>query len=532
MSLYLSIIRPIASVILALVVFFGLLIFVLINTVRGNLLDPGFYKDNLAKNDVYERFYTEVLLDPEFDDEAENLLGDFDVSREDIVTVAREILPPAYLQDQVETGLDGVTDYLNGDSRDPNLFIDLGPPLDHIEPALFRYIDRRIDALDEIPVNTFEELEQEVETLFRTVEDGKIPASVPSIQNPEVLANRYVDTQVAQLEEAPVSTVEEFETELNEIYTTLLRGEIPSRVPSVESIPGDDRNEAFDNALKTLREEETIPREAIQGLEEREEQIKERLAEADVQGALQVATSPLIELVTGLFIDDVYDRAVESLRRDGSIPQEALDGLDQRKDAIKEHLGDGDFKEALKLGARGLGKPLMDTAIRDIAAGLDREKRLDIIAEAARENGQNRQEFLDSLQPTRDAIDRGGLGIVVAIVIVIAGLILMAVVQIPRMASALRWPGLTVFLSGLGLLTIGLVAKAQLPGRFDNLLDKSNAGDIPPSLIQIITDVLDSMAQEIASGFVTPAITITIIGLALLAASFFVRRLPIPGLAR
>ena len=240
----------------------------------------------------------------------------------------------------------------------------------------------------------------------------------------------------------------------------------------------------------------------------------------------------MIEPVIHLFIDDAYDKTVENLRMDGSIPQEALDGLDQRKDAIKERLGDGDLKEALKLGARGLGEPLIDTAIEDIVADLDRQRRIDIIAEAAQENGQTREEFLEELQPTRDAIDRGGMGIVLAIVIVVAGSILVAVVQIPRIASALRWPGLTLFLSGLALLIIGLVAKAQLSGRFDNLSVTYNASDIPPGLVNISTDVLDSMLQDIAGGFVGLAITVLIIGLALLVASFFVRKLPIPIFAR
>ena len=532
MLLFLPIVRPIASAILGLVVFFGLLLFFFINSVRDNILDADFYKENLAKNDVYERFYSEVLVDTEFENETQNLLGDFDVSREDIASVAREILPPAYLQGQVETGLDGVIDYLNEDSDDPNLFIDLGPPLDNVKPALFRYIDKRIDNLDEIPVDTLEELAQEVEALFRTVEDGRIPTSIPSIQDPVALANRYVDTQVLQLEEVPVSTGEEFEAELNEIYTTLSRGELPSRVPSIEFIPVDRRIEAFDTALATLREEESIPEEALQALEELEDEIKDLLAKADVQTALQAAASPLIEPVVNLFIDDAYDRAVEDLRRDGPIPEEALDGLAQRKDAIKEHLGDGDLKEALKLGARGLGEPLIDTAIEDIVAELDQQRRIDVIAEAAQENGQTREEFLEEIQPIRDVIDRGDMGIVLAIVIVVVGSILIAVVQIPRMASALRWPGLTLFLSGLVLLIIGLVAKAQLSGRFDNLSVTYNAGDIPPSLVNISTDVLQSMVQDIAGGVVGLTITVMVIGLALLVASFFVRKLPIPIFAR
>ena len=534
MFFFLSIFRSIASLILGLVVFFGLLLFFLISSVRDNFLDADFYKENLAENNVYERFYDEVLLDPEFEDETENLLGDFDVSSGDIVRVAKEILPPDYLQDQVEGALDGVIDYLNKDSDDPQVFIDLGPPLENVKPALFRYMDKRIDALDEIPVDTFEELQQEVEVLFRTVEDGKIPTAIPSIENPQVLATRYVDQQVAQLEVVPVATDEEFEAELNDIYKTLSSGQLPTRVPSIESIPVDLRIEAFDAVLAALREDENIPEESIRGLEEREDEIKDLLVEADVQGVLQAATSPLIEPVVDLFIDDAYDRAVEDLRREGSISEEALDGLEERKDAIKEHLGNGDLKEALKLGGRALATPLIDDAIEDIVEELDDQKRLDIIAEAAEaeEEGQTREEFLDDTDTLRDVIDRGGLGVIGAIVIIVVGSILMAMVQIPRLASGLRWPGMTLLLSGLVFLIIGVVAKAQLPGKFDNLLDKSDTGNIPPSLIDISTDVLDSVGQDIAGGFVGPAITVMIIGLVLLVASFFVRQLRIPFFSR
>ena len=534
MFFFLSIFRSIASFILGLVVFFGLLLFFLVSSVRDNFLSADFYKEQMSDNNVYERFYDEVLLDPEFEDETENLLGDFDVPREDIVTVAREILPPDYLQDQVEGALDGVIDYLNKDSDDPEVFIDLGPPLENVKPALFRYMDKRIDALDEIPVNTFEELQQEVEVLFRTVEEGKIPTAIPSIESPEVLATKYVDQQVAQLEVVTVTSDKEFEAELNDIYKTLSSGQLPTRVPSIESIPVPLRNAAFDAVLAALREDDTVPKESIRGLEEREDEIKDLLAQADVQSALAVASRPLIEPVVDLFIDDAYDRAVEELRKDGSISEEAFDGLKERKDAIKEHLGNGDLKEALKLGGRALATPLIDDAIEDIVEELDDQKCLDIIAEAAEaeEKGQTREEFLDDTDTLRDVIDRGGLGTVGAIVIIVVGSILMAIVQIPRMASGLRWPGMTLFLSGLVFLVIGLVAKSVLPGKFDNLLDRSDTGDIPPTMINIITDVLDSVGQDIAGGFVGPAITVMIIGGVLLAASFIVRQLRIPFLSR
>ncbi len=70
----------------------------------------------------------------------------------------------------------GAIDYLNKVTDVPDVFIDLGPPLDNVTPVLLDYIDQRIDALDEDSVTTIEELQEGLEALYRTVEMGKIPS--------------------------------------------------------------------------------------------------------------------------------------------------------------------------------------------------------------------------------------------------------------------------------------------------------------------------------------------------------------------
>ena len=119
----LGIIRPIFTLIFAIVLFLGCLGFVLVNSVRDNFLNSDFYVDNLAENDVYNRIYSEVLLDPEFEDTTQDLMGDVQVPQEDIVGLAKEIIPPDYLQDQVEGAVIGTIDYLNKDTDDPQVLI-------------------------------------------------------------------------------------------------------------------------------------------------------------------------------------------------------------------------------------------------------------------------------------------------------------------------------------------------------------------------------------------------------------------------
>ena len=612
--------------------------FLLANNVRGNFLSTEFYTSNLSENNVYERIYDEVLLDSEFEDTTSDLLGDIDVPTEDIAEVAREIIPPEYLQEQVEAGVAGALDYLNKDTESPQVFIDLGPPLERVKPALFRYIDRRIDALEDVPITTIDELESELEDLFFSLEAGTIPNRVPSIEDPEGVVERYVKQSIAGLEEVPVNNLDDFKLELERVYLSLANGEVPTRVPSIEdpdalvsrqvdqriteleeipvstpeefkegledvfkqlangeiptqipSIAGIDvslRDAAFDQVLQAVRNDPNIPRETIDGLEEQEEVIKAQLRLGNTKDALETASRPLTEPAVDKFVDEAYERAIQVLREDQSIPEEtfkqlegaeaeikgqlrrgsikgalevaspfltgpvvdqflddaydrayqalkeegiseaALRGLDEQRDAIKGHLGQGDVKEALKLGARGLAGPLIDEALEEITKELDDQQRLDLVAKAAEQNNQTREKFVDELDVGRNIIKRVGLGSIAAILIVCV--VMMGLFYLPHVSSSLRWPGLTLLLSGLVVIVLGLVAKSQL---LESPLNRADVSPIPPSLVDIINDVSNSMVADVGSGIVTIAIVVLVIGLVMVAGSFLLRLLRIPFLS-
>ena len=529
MGFLLLILRPVASLVLGLVIFFGFLGFLLASGIRDNFLTDDFYSDNLAENDVYNRFYDEVLLDPEFEDRTDDLLGDIDIPQGEVSAVAREIVPPEYLREQVEGSITGTIDYLNKETDTPEVFIDLGVPLKRVEPAIFRYIDGRIDGLEDVPVTTIEEMEEGLEDLYRTLENGEIPTSVPSVEDPDALVDRYVDRSIAGLEEVPARSAEEFKTEVESIYKGLASGELPTTIPSVESIPVEDRLAAYDQALAILRESEDIPPETLSGLEEQEERIKDALREGSVKGALEVASPELTGPVVDEYVDDAYDIAYQRLSEDGAISDEALRGLDEQEDAIKESLGAGDTKEALKAGARGLLTPLIDEALGEIREDLDDRDRLDLVEIAAEQNDQTREELLEDLETARGIVEGGDAGFCVGIVMVVLGVVFMAAVQIPRLSSALRWPGLTLLLSGLVFLVITLVAKSQLP---QAPLDPARASAIPPSMVRIMNDVFASMASDVATEFITLSVTIMVIGAVMLVGSFVIGLLRVPFLSR
>ena len=104
--------------------FILLLIFVLLITqVNDTLLNPGFYNDQMRQADMYNFVYDELL--PVALDEVEEEMetddpSDFDMDisaiEDELVSAARKILPPEWLQDQVESATNSVIPYFLGDT--------------------------------------------------------------------------------------------------------------------------------------------------------------------------------------------------------------------------------------------------------------------------------------------------------------------------------------------------------------------------------------------------------------------------------
>ena len=98
------------------------------------------------------------------------------------------------------------------------------------------FVDRRIDALQEVPVSSIGELEQKLESLYRLLQDGRIQeiTEIPFIEDTSVLVDNYVDETLGQLQEIPVNTEEEFQEAVENIYEDLASGTFPRRSPPSE----------------------------------------------------------------------------------------------------------------------------------------------------------------------------------------------------------------------------------------------------------------------------------------------------------
>ena len=144
MGVVLLLVRGLASLFLGTVMFAAFAAFLLLSNLADKIYEPQFYIQTLREQDAYARFYNDILLDEAVDRTAERVLGGTPmVIQEDLAPLLREIIPPDYLQEQVEANVSRAVEYLNEDADTLNLYLE--PILNRIEPALFGYIDRQID---------------------------------------------------------------------------------------------------------------------------------------------------------------------------------------------------------------------------------------------------------------------------------------------------------------------------------------------------------------------------------------------------
>ncbi|MBC8280841.1 MAG: hypothetical protein H8E48_08665 [Chloroflexi bacterium] len=176
--------------ILFVIIFVGFLSYLILNNFSDKLLSADFYTKTLAAEDTYNRIYDDVLLDDELTETTERFLGDIEiVSHEEIVDLLREIMPPEYIQSEVEGAIGRTVDYINEDVDELDLYIDLNLPLNNVKPVMLGYIDGRIDELEvEDPgfsgcsTDAAQRLADSFSTRFNQIADGVVPETVPSLQ--------------------------------------------------------------------------------------------------------------------------------------------------------------------------------------------------------------------------------------------------------------------------------------------------------------------------------------------------------------
>ena len=245
------------------------------------------------------------------------------------------------------------------------------------------------------------------------------------------------------------------------------------------------------------------------------------LAEGKVPQAL-----PSLESLNSTCRNLVFELAFTRLVVGSSLNDEAKAGLLAIEGELKEEfVVEGDTHGVLKLVARPLATPLMDDAIARVREELDGQDRFDLIHRLALWNDDfTEAELRSDIDTSRKWLNRGrGLGKPVAWAMLIAGSIVMGLIYYPSLKNALRWPGVTLFLTGLVVFVTGKGVESQVPEALEELVEQgaNEISGVPNSVTDLGGDLLVSFGKQLTGGIDGPALTLLIIGALLFGASFF-----------
>ena len=175
--------RTLAALFLAVVVCASFLAFLVISQIRSSVLEPTFYTTVLEENNSYEVIHTGLLEEIESQDEVEQLKQELGMESDDFQKLASEIVPISYLKAQIDGVIFGILNYLRGETEEPQVFIELGMPLEQMRLVALDYVDSCVESVERTNPTTPEEYAEEAQVLIQHLERGEIPATVPSLAN-------------------------------------------------------------------------------------------------------------------------------------------------------------------------------------------------------------------------------------------------------------------------------------------------------------------------------------------------------------
>ena len=487
MGLPIPMFRPLASLVLGAVFFLAFFAYLLFNLVDGHFLSADFYSQALAEQNVYARLYDEVLVDPALEDESMELLGNVDVPQNEMAGLARNIMPPDYLQGETERTLHNLIGYLKKDLDGLELYIDLSGPLDNASGELVQYAEDRIDRIEVVQTDAGAGDSGQSSPTVSDADATDIDVGETSQQALDALQGG----DPIRLEQVRLETDEEWTAYWETTVRDLQVGELPSRVPSLSNVDVETRLESYDAALEELRQTDDVPPEVLDALEspETDANIREALQrdapdlaaeEEIIQDVLKAATSGVIPSL----VDDTLDDVRRKLTTPGGM---ACEHLPQEAD-------------------------LSQCTQYDLLSLVDE----DIDEE-------------EGLSEVRDGIQLyGTLGRWLPWVGMLAACALIALVNLPRLVSILRWLGLILAFTGLFFLIAGMLVGGTIPDRLDSPLQEALAdADAPESMQEIASDVTHHMADTLSLALTSPSLTMLIVGAILLVTSLFIRRIPL-----
>ena len=242
--------RATASLVLGILIIAGLFYLLVPVNILERLVTAEVYHDAVIEADAYNRVYDKELLEEALGGLDGGLLGDIEIDDDDqLVEFLRDVLRPAYLQEQTEDNIDRVTAYMRGETDTLEVYVELGEPLARFEPAVRAWVFRAISDLE----------------IIEPTDSG-------------CSADAMLRLSAAAAE--PISRVAD--------------GNLPESAPSLMILTQGCREQNFDSWLDSLLSVPATPPWASSVLGEAQEELRQPFYEGDTRAFLRVAASVLV----------------------------------------------------------------------------------------------------------------------------------------------------------------------------------------------------------------------------------------------
>ena len=213
-----------------------------------------------------------------------------------------------------------------------------------------------------------------------------------------------------------------------------------------------------------------------------------------------------------------------------ALPPESRADLAAAAPELRAQFIAGNTRPFLKAAARAIAKPILE---REIAAalstaGLDDHNRLPLLSLLAAAIGYpTAGELSAELDPLRQDFNRFlNRGRLISLAVVLLGTALLGLLYLPNLARCLRWPGITLLLSGLAAFGLGWLAASVLPGAAAEGIRGWLASDaaISPAAVNLLADLAQELAAGLLAGIGNGGLALALLGAVLLALAYVLER--------
>ena len=224
--------------------------------------------------------------------------------------------------------------------------------------------------------------------------------------------------------------------------------------------------------------------------------------------------------------DQVLSRLLDYLE----LPPPARANLAAVAPELRAQFTAGNTRQFLKIATRSLAEPVLERelAAAAVASGLDDRKRLPLLPLLAAATGYpTAGELQGDIAPFRKDLNRFlALGRLISLALVILGTALMGLLYLPDWPRCLRWPGLTLLLSGLAALLLGWLAAAALPQAAADGVRRLLTLDteLSPAAVGLLADLGRELAAGLLGGIGNGGLALALLGAVLLALAYGLER--------